>query len=338
MLEKPDIEDRTIIDCLKKEFGLRLARIAFLPLGADANTAVYHAVTVEGAAYFIKLRRGDWEPASVAVPRFLYDHGLPQVIPCLPALSGQLWAGMGPFKVILYPFVEGHNAFEVGLSDEQLVAFGRALKKFHTTKIPAALIRGLPRETFTPRWREKVRTLLKRFRNETFADPLAAETAAFLSGRSQETNGLVRRAESLASTLQRQALKFILCHGDIHGWNLLISGDGSFYMVDWDTLIFAPRERDLMFVGSGLGGIGHSLESELGLFYRGYGSVQANPDALAYYRYERIIEDIAVYCRMIISTDQGGADREQALKNLKANFLPHGTIEIARRADRAGIS
>jgi len=66
---------------------------------------------------------------------------------------------------------------------------------------------------------------------------------------------------------------FILCHADIHAWNLLIDVNGRLYIVDWDTLIFAPKERDLMFVGAGLGGNGHSLQEEETLFYQGYGSI-----------------------------------------------------------------
>jgi spectinomycin phosphotransferase len=58
---------------------------------------------------------------------------------------------------------------------------------------------------------------------------------------------------------------------------------------------------------------------------------------LAYYRYERIIEDIAIYCEELLLTDEGGEDREQSLRYLKSNFLPVGTIEIAYRADKTGL-
>jgi hypothetical protein len=49
-----------------------------------------------------------------------------------------------------------------------------------------------------------------------------------------------------------------LCIMSWQTWNLLIDGDNALYLVDWDTLIFAPKERELMFVGSGLGGNGHT--------------------------------------------------------------------------------
>jgi spectinomycin phosphotransferase len=51
--------------------------------------------------------------------------------------------------------------------------------------------------------------------------------------------------------------------------------------------------------------------------------------ALAYYRYERIVQDIAVYCEQLFLSDEGGEDREQSWQYLRSNFLPQGTIEIA---------
>ncbi len=334
MLEKPDLKDARIITCLKNEYGLSVAKIVFFPLGADLNTAVYQAIADDETPYFVKLRRGDFDEASVSVPKFLSDLGIKQIIPSLPTQTGQLWASLPPYKMILYPFVAGHNGFEVNLSDQQRIELGTALKKFHTAVIPAALTKNVRREAFSPRWRETVKLFLAQIENEAFDDSLAMELAAFLKTKRDETFDLVNRAERLALTLQAQSPEFILCHADIHGWNLLIDGNDALYMVDWDTLIFAPKERDLMFVGCGLGGNGHTLQEEETLFYQGYGQTQLNPIALAYYRYERIIEDIAIYCEQLFLSDDGGEDRKQSLKNLKSNFRPNGTIEIARQSDK----
>ena len=40
-----------------------------------------------------------------------------------------------------------------------------------------------------------------------------------------------------------------------------------------------------------------------------------------------------MYCEQLLLSNDGGADREQALRYLKSNFEPGGTIEIAYRAD-----
>ena len=58
MLEKPDFQDEKIIACLQTEFGVDVAQITFLPLGADQNTAVYRVVADDATLYFLKLRSG----------------------------------------------------------------------------------------------------------------------------------------------------------------------------------------------------------------------------------------------------------------------------------------
>jgi spectinomycin phosphotransferase len=334
MLEKPDIEGEKIINCLKQEYGLPVTSITFLPLGADLNTAVYCATTQDQTPYFVKLRSGDFDAAAITVPKYLSDHGLKQIIPSLNTKKEQLGADLPPFKVILYPFVEGKNGYERPLTDAQWLEFGTALKQFHTADIPPALTKNIKREAFSPRWRDTVKLFLNRFEQETFVEPVAAQMAAFLHSKQAETLALVQRTEQLAQKLRTNPPEFIVCHADIHAWNLLITDDGTLYMVDWDTLIFAPKERDLMFVGGGLGGNTRLPQEEDALFYQGYGPTELNQVALAYYRYERIIEDIGVSCEHIFLSDEGGEDRPQALEYLQSNFRPNGTIAVARQTDR----
>jgi spectinomycin phosphotransferase len=69
------------------------------------------------------------------------------------------------------------------------------------------------------------------------------------------------------------------------------------------------------------------------VFYEGYGKTEINLAALAYHRYERIIEDLVVICEQLLSTDEGGADRERSLGWFRSNFEPGGTIEIADKTN-----
>jgi len=334
MLEKPDLQDEKIIACLQDEYGLPVVQVAFLPLGADLNTAVYRVVAEDETPYFVKLRRGVFDETAVALPKFLSDQGIVQIIAPLATKTEQLWASLDAFKLILYPFVEGHNGFEVDLSDRQWGDFGTALKSIHTALVPPALTRGIQQETYSPQWREIVKTFLERVEDDAFDDPVAVKLAAFLKARRDEILDLVGRAERLALALQAQSPEFVLCHSDIHAGNILIDANDALYIVDWDNPILAPKERDLMFIGGGQGFAGHTAQEEENLFYRGYGQTQINPIALAYYRYERIIQDIALFCEQIFWTNEGGEDREQSLRYLTSNFLPNSTIEIAYKSDK----
>jgi spectinomycin phosphotransferase len=335
MLEKPDLQDETVVACLQDEYGLLVVQVAFLPLGADRDTAVYRAVAEDETPYFCKLRRGVFDETSMALPKCLSDQGIVQIIAPLATKAGQLWTNLDAFRLILYPFVEGHDGYEIDLSDRQWVDFGTALKRIHTAAVPPALIRRIQQETYSPQWREIVKTFLERVDDDAFDDPVAVRLAASLKARRDQILDLVGRAERLARALLSRPLEFILCHSDIHAGNILMDANGAFYIVDWDNPILAPKERDLMFVGGGQMGAGHTPQEEETLFYRGYGQTQIDPTALAYYRYERIIEDIAVFCEQIFLTDEGGKDREQSFLYLASNFVPNGVLEIAYRSDQS---
>ena len=336
MLEKPNLEDEKIVACLWNDYGLRAEEVAFLPLGADKDTAVYRVIGDNATPYFLKLRRGAFNEMTVVVPGLLRDQGSEHVIAPLLTHSRQLWAALDEYKVILFPYVEGQNAFDAGLSDHHLVELGQTLKSLHTTALPPRLANQIERESFSPHWRAAVKQLQVQIEQQTFPDPVAAELAEFLRTKRVVVSELVNSAERLAAVLQSRALPYVLCHADIHVWNILIDTQGRLYIVDWDTLILAPRERDLMFIGGGLMRHGHTNHEEA-LFYEGYGQVQIDPVALAYYRCERIVEDIAAYCEQIVLTDAGGADRAEGLRQLKSQFLPGEVVEFALRSKSKGI-
>jgi spectinomycin phosphotransferase len=333
MLEKPDLQDEAITACLQDEFGLDVVQVSFLPIGADQNTAVYRAVAADETAYFVKLRRGTLNETPVALPKFLSDQSIGQIIAPLTTTTGELWASLDGFKVIAYPFIEGRNGFEVALTDRQWIEFGTALKQIHAVQVPVELAEHIRRELFSPRWRETVKTFLSRV-DDGFDDPVAAKAAALLRDKQDVVLDMVARAERHAQLLQTRPLEPVLCHYDIHAGNLLIdSATDAIYIVDWDDPIMAPKERDLMFIGGGIGGVWNTPREET-LFYRGYGPTEIDAVALAYYRYERIIEDIAVHCEQLLLTSEGGRDREQSYRYLQSNFLPNETVEMAYKAGR----
>jgi spectinomycin phosphotransferase len=252
MLSKPDIKDKVIASCLHNEYGLSAKEIVFLPIGADVNTAVYRILTREEGVYFLKLRGGQFSQASVEAPKYLSNQGIQQVIAPLTTRTGCLSAKLDTFNVILYPFIKGLNGFQRSLTELQWVEFGAALKRFHSSEFPPRITSMIHREEFAPVYRDSVKRFLNLVLETSFREPVAVEMAAFLKTRIEEIFALVNRTAELALILREQSLHFVICHGDIHAWNLLISDKNAIYIVDWDTLVIAPKERDLMFIGGGL--------------------------------------------------------------------------------------
>lgn len=337
MLDRPTLADTAIVEAVRHDYGVEAAEVMFLALGADPNTAVYRLVTPAGDAYFLKLRSGAFDPLSVELPAFLSDRGrVPVIAPCR-ARGGALWGRLDQFTSILYPFISGQDGFTISLTGAQWHALGSALKGLHTVALPADLRRRLRREDYGPRWRETTLTFLERVERGTWAEPVAAQTADLLRRRRAAIVDLVQRADRLAADLVARQPVEVVCHADIHAGNVLLCADDGLVVVDWDDPILAPKERDLMFIGGGLYGGWRVPEEEEALFYAGYGAADIDARALAYYRYERIVVDIAVYCESLLLTDGGGEDRPVSLRYLASNFERGQTIDLAYRSDRSGF-
>lgn len=338
MLEKPDIPDDAIISRLHAEYDLSIINLTFLPIGADSRTVVYRVTANSGTVYFLKLRK-NFNEVIVLVPLFLQERGIQEILVPYKTKSGQYWADFGEYKLLLYPFIEGKDGFERELTDEHKRLLGTAFKGIHITEIPTDLKKLIRKETFSSEWREEMRSFLNQVESKTFADATALKLVEFIKTKQNEILRITKRAEQLADQLQSHTLELVLSHSDIHGGNILIGDTGELYIVDWDDPILAPRERDLMFIGGGIDEIWKN-EHQIGLFYDGYGNVNINLAALAYYRYERVIEDLAVICEQLLLTDEGGADRERSLGWFTNNFEPGQTITIAdntyQRMNEAG--
>lgn len=338
MLQEPDVPEETIASCLRAEYGLTVTAIAFLALGADADTAVYRIAADHDSVYFLKLRRrGAFAASTVEIPYLLHQQGIAPVIAPVATTNGQLWTLVERFAVVLYPFIEGRDAFDSPLSDRQWTEFGVAVKRIHTAVLPTVLSRRIPREAYSSRWRDRVRELQRWAAQGGVSDPVAAPLVDYLHVHETTITDLVGRAERLAAAVYEQQPDCVLCHADLHAFNLLIGDAGTLYIVDWDTTILAPRERDLMFIGGGVGGIWND-DREVDLFYTGYGMAELDVTALAYYRYERIVEDIAVCSDEFLGNTAGEATRAEALAMIRSQFARNGVVDVAYRSNPRGMA
>jgi spectinomycin phosphotransferase len=208
-------------------------------------------------------------------------------------------------------------------------ALGAAIRAIHGVVLPPAIGEYVRVETYSDVSRRKVRQYLTQL--PVAGDAVALDLAALLSNTHREIIGLGEHAERLAATVQRKHLPLVPCHGDLHAGNVLVGTATSIAIVDWDDPVLAPKERDLMFVGAGIGGVWNRPEEAVA-FYDGYGRTSVDAEALAYYRCERIVEDIAVFCDQLLAPEaDDGLRRRILLQKLAAAFEPNDVVEIAER-------
>lgn len=322
MSEKRPPSTQAILDSLKADYSIPVSALALLPIGADMHASVYKAETPSGQSYFIKLKQDHRYDKGAALLDLLQASGIQQIIPPIKTIDGKLTQAIDDFTLTVYPFIEGRNGFCCDLTDEQWIQLGAALRQVHEFDVPPSIKGQIRKETFTDKWRKAVRAL----------DDVALEMQSFMKEHKTTIHRLVDQAEALSLKICEQSPQFVLCHSDIHGGNVLIDESGSLFFVDWDDPIMAPKERDLMFIGGGVANVWNNPHEEE-LFYKGYGKTEINWTLIAYYRHERILEDIAEYGHALHLAPTGSEDRLEMLKHFKAMFEPSGVIDIAFRTE-----
>ncbi|MBI3236682.1 MAG: aminoglycoside phosphotransferase family protein [Chlamydiales bacterium] len=333
MLEKHVLPDPTIISCLKTHYGIEVATLTFLPLGADMNSSVYKAQTLDQVSYFLKLKSGHHHDTSVEIAELLQSAGIQQVISPIQTMHGRPTQYIDDFTLIVYPFIDGQDGFHRTLTDDQWIQLGKALRQIHELEMPLSVQARIRKEAYSAKWREAVRSIYVHVETEPPIDEIALKLQKFMKKNRLDIQQLVDRAEQLGEKLQNHPPQCVLCHSDIHAGNVLIDGNRMIYLVDWDEPIMAPKERDLMFIGGGVGNVWNKpLEEKL--FYQGYGKTEVDATALAYYRHERIVEDIAIYSRELLLTTAGGKNRPEMYRQFIAQFEPQGVVDIAFQTDK----
>lgn len=336
MLVKQPISDKLIIDCLNTNYNIKVVRLTFLPLGADMNASVYKVEAHDQSSHFVKIKRGHHHDIGIAVVGLLHNAGIQQIIPPVKTTRSQPTQRLDDFTLIVYPFIEGQNGFIRTLTDEQWLTLGKTLRQVHEIDVPSSIQHRIRREAYSPKWREIVQSLYTSVKSEPIGDEIALQLWAFMQENAPAIHRLVDRAEQLAEVLQNKSPKFVLCHSDIHGGNVLINGNNTIYIVDWDDPIMAPKERDLMFIGGGVANVWNKPHEEA-LFYKGYGKTEINMTILAYYRHERIVEDIALYGQDLLLTTAGDENRAEMYKHFIAMFEKNGVVDIAFKTDESLI-
>lgn len=330
MLEKPDLPDEILLGVLRDRYAVSATGLEFLPLGNDSGAWAYRAKAGE-ETYFLKLRRLPVQEVNLALPRWLREQGLEEVVAPFADREGRLWAPAGEYGVIVSPYIHGRPGMETGLTPAQWTAFGAALKRIHAVRPPDWLARKVPVETFHPPWAAMVRHLQARIEAGGFLNLHQARLADFWQARRDEIARITARTEELGRRLRESAGDFLLCHADIHTANILVDPHGGLHIVDWDQPIYAPKERDLMFIEAP-----DTPEGER--FYQGYGETRLNPLAQAYYRYEWVVQEIGDYGeRVFFREDLGEETLADSVAGFEALFGPADVVEGAYETE-AGLA
>jgi spectinomycin phosphotransferase len=334
MRQQPKLTDAAIRAAVLTHYNLSITALDFLPIGNDLLSFVYRAATGDGSSYLLKLRANNgFRAPSLIIPRFFYEQGIPHIVAPVPTTDQRLWVEMGSYALILYPFLEARTAAAAGLSQQHWHDLGVALHQVHTSRLPPELRQMIRHETFIPWRRELLTEIEPLIAGDNLSGAAQQELAEFWRSRRDEIWAVIERAGTLGTQLRQAALPEVLCHADLHTWNMLLDSTQQVWIIDWDEIILAPKERDLMFV---IGGIGRDLVSaeETASFLQGYGDPAIDQRALTYYRYAWAVQDMGAYIEEVFfAPDLGEEDRNDSVRGFITQFAPGNIVDIARASD-----
>jgi spectinomycin phosphotransferase len=322
MREQPGIPEEQLRACLQDQYNLYSVTLEFLPRGKDYKAGVYRVLSKQSTAYLLKVTsRPLYEPRCL-VPHYLKDQGITSVVAPVPTRSGALWTKLVDWTVIVYPFIDGDSSL-TGMTNEQWKEVGTIFKQIHQVMLPPFGFESLRKETFDPteyaRW---VRTfeaqhLHSRHGGSGSSHALRADWVAHQSTIHMGVTSL----EKLAGVLQRRAGPYVICHADLHAANLLRDRHGHVFVIDWDEVMLAPKERDFIFV----------REPQAAAFWEGYGQTEIDWVALAYYLWERVVQDLIECTQDVCFRDDLGEETRADIAQMFHKILAEegGTIDAA---------
>jgi spectinomycin phosphotransferase len=337
MREQPKISEERLRACLQDHYGLYPVTLEFLPLGLDYHAGVYRVVSEQGTPYLLKVKSGSLYEPGCLVPAHLRNQGITSIVAPFPTKNNALWARAEDWTVIVYPFLAGETSW-TGMTDEQWKEVGTIFQQVHQAMLPPFGFESLRKETFDPttyvQWIHTFEANLAVFEAQQVLGGTGASKHALYSSwllHQSTIHTAITYLEILGGVLQERTLPYVICHADLHPANLLRDHLGHVFVIDWDEVMLAPKERDFLFIK------GSSADSETlpgtPAFFQGYGVAEIDWTVLTYYRYERVIQDlIACVQEVFFRDDLGEETKADSVQLFQAILAKGGEIDAASQA------
>lgn len=283
MRESPDIPEEQLRACLQQQYALSDVTLEFLPRGQDYNAGVYRVMSEQGTAYLLKVTSRPLYEASCLVPRCLWEQQITSVVAPIPTRSSALWTKLSDWTVIVYPWISGDSSL-TGMTNEQWKKVGRIFRRIHQVRPQPGEFLSLREETFdSSGYAQWVSTFETQHLHNLpgGSDSIHVLHTAWMEHQST-IDAALNVLEKLSAALQSQTFPYVICHADLHARNLIRDPDGQVFVIDWDEVKLAPKERDYIFI----------REPNADAFWEGYGKKEIDWILLSYYLWERVVQDL----------------------------------------------
>ncbi|MEY9891736.1 spectinomycin phosphotransferase [Catenulispora sp. MAP5-51] len=256
MLNPPDsFPEDELRALLANTWELQVTASAYAPVGFGSHH--WSIRDAEGGQWFVTVDELPGGPEAAAerlrelrnalsVPRTLREHGHAFAVAPVAAPDGTVVAGLGPgFAVSVYPHLDGDShpwqpweGADPALRAEALAVVG----ELHA--VPRSDWGAADTEDFAIPQRATLDAALAGRLPDPAAGPFAGPAGDLVARHAALLGRLLAHHDALADAARARPETFVLTHGEPHLGNFLRVRD-RLVLIDWDTALIAPPERDL---------------------------------------------------------------------------------------------
>ena len=211
------------------------------------------------------------------------------------------------FIYLLSHDIDGETIAKSRLDGAQIEELAGILAALHSLRPPGPESLEIPKEDFDIAFCEEIAA----FSQNPNADNTMTEILSRYSGKIFEKT---LKINALAQRLKAAPQKFVLCHTDVHGWNLMQAQ--RLHLIDWEGVRFAPPEADL-FVFTKDFFFDYASDDFMKYYSNLTGGFVPNTDAMEFYRLRRRLEDIHDFAASLLHDELDDAVRGESLFHLE---------------------
>jgi spectinomycin phosphotransferase len=299
---EPANDKPALMETIRQVYGYPVSALAFVPEGmvgchyiADCEDGKRYFTTLLTDNYLAKLqtKRLDF---TLTLMSSLHERGLFTAQPAVcRTLDGSLKADFQGQPLILYEYIAGGNLGEAWpYPPEVLTGLGRLTAQLH--RLTADIGMEIPYfEQFRLPFEEPLLAGLAELEQvPDNARPGKVELREFILPRRETLLGLLARLHELGDIARALNPPLVLVHTDMTPSNILRTPQGKLFIVDWEGVMLAPAEHDLIiFAGEG-------FPTLLAEYIRAAVELCLHPELFAYYFHRRNLEDITDFIISIL--------------------------------------
>lgn len=209
---------------------------------------------------------------------------------------------------LLYKYIDGKTIGSSELTEKQVQQFAEIIATLHSYNDEIPVNTKDIREDFSLPFLNQLKEVLKEYAS------LPVDLKDLLGAYIKPLEQSINRVERLSGDLKQSDPKMVLCHTDIHNWNLMQSGQ-ELILIDWEGLKIAPQEADIMFLTDK-----PYYEQFIKTYCKVHKDFAVNPYILQFYKIRRSLEDIWEFLEQLIYDEQNSESRRATMVYLKSEL------------------